>query len=67
MRRKANRCFKCYLARHLYRLLEHGPPGDSTNIEASGPSKVACLYWRCGSARIASPAGLVNRVDTDWR
>jgi transposase len=25
-RREANRCLKRYLARHLYRLLEHGPP-----------------------------------------
>jgi transposase len=25
-RREANRCLKRYLARNLYRLLEHGPP-----------------------------------------
>jgi transposase len=25
-RREANRCLKRYLARSLYRLLEHGPP-----------------------------------------
>jgi transposase len=25
-RREANRCLKRYLARGLYRLLEHGPP-----------------------------------------
>ena len=35
-RREANRCLKRYLARNLYRLLEHGPPlTDLTNIEAS--------------------------------
>ena len=25
-KREANRCLKRYLARNLYRLLEHGPP-----------------------------------------
>ncbi len=35
-RREANRCLKRYLARNLYRLLEHGAPlADLTNIEAS--------------------------------
>ena len=35
-RREATRCLKRYLARNLYRLLEHGPPlSDLTNIEAS--------------------------------
>ena len=35
-RREANRCLKRYLARSLYRLLEHGPPlTDLTFIEAS--------------------------------
>ena len=35
-RREANRCLKRYLARSLYRLLEHGPPiDDLTDIEAS--------------------------------
>src|SRR6266566_108011 len=34
-RREANRCLKRYLARSLYRLLEHDATGDLTDIEAS--------------------------------
>ena len=46
-RREANRCLKRYLARNLYRLLEHGPPNrDLTDIEAS----------------LAQPSALYDRV-----
>ena len=41
-RREANRCLKRYLARSLYRLLEHGPPGDLTDIEASLAQATRC-------------------------
>ena len=34
-RREANRCLKRYLARNLYRLLEHPPIDHLTDIEAS--------------------------------
>ena len=34
-RREANRCLKRYLARNLYRLLEHAANDDLTFIEAS--------------------------------
>src|SRR5262249_30026088 len=65
-RREATRCLKRYLARNLYRLLEHPPSNGLTNIEAS-PHVLCTESTHPERGKFAAETSGVSRADTRRR